>query len=176
MQNFEYCMVSVSDRLAPEHAFPTPLNDCWYGLIWAASQAEHLSVDAERILLAGSSSGASSAAAVSLMAHDVGSLTISALILNLPIVCHPQRFPEGLYELDSYQQIKSPEISLSLLWGCYVPNLSEGCNPLMSTFLENLKSLLPHVILIAGHDCLRDEGIAYAESVGQTMGVPRSTS
>ncbi|KAL9074442.1 MAG: hypothetical protein Q9161_002230 [Pseudevernia consocians] len=52
MQNFDFCMISVNYRLAPEQTFASPLNDCWDALIWTedtsfdADQGDELGTDA----------------------------------------------------------------------------------------------------------------------------------
>ncbi|CAF9913683.1 MAG: hypothetical protein ALECFALPRED_008940 [Alectoria fallacina] len=89
MQNFDFCIISVNYRLAPEPFFPSPLDDYCDALNWAVDLAERFSFDAECVLLAGSSSGANLAAALSHMARDTGSPNISELSLNILIVGHP---------------------------------------------------------------------------------------
>ena len=44
-------MISVNYRLAPEHTFPSLLNDCWDALIWAVGQAELIAKDEPRPLI-----------------------------------------------------------------------------------------------------------------------------
>ena len=55
-------------------------------------------------LLAGSSSWANLAPALSQMARDADGPKISGLVLTVPIVCHRRHFREDVYELDSYEQ------------------------------------------------------------------------
>ena len=46
------CIVaSVEYRLAPEHPFPAPLDDCYAGLRWMHREADSLGVDASRIAI-----------------------------------------------------------------------------------------------------------------------------
>lgn len=42
-------MLSIQDRLAPEHPHPPPVDDAYAGLVWLAEHAEELGVDPERL-------------------------------------------------------------------------------------------------------------------------------
>src|SRR3546814_10389579 len=63
---------SVEYRLAPEHPFPAPQEDCHSALSWLAGQADALGFDAGRIIVAGESAGGGLAAALAIMARDLG--------------------------------------------------------------------------------------------------------
>lgn len=60
-------VASVEYRLAPEHPFPTPLEDCYSALRWLAQQPD---VDPERIAIGGASAGGGLTAALALLARD----------------------------------------------------------------------------------------------------------
>ncbi|KAH7407182.1 arylesterase/monooxygenase [Cadophora sp. MPI-SDFR-AT-0126] len=61
---------SVDYRLAPEHPHPTPVEDCYAGLIWLQQHAVDLNIDKSRIAIMGESAGGGIAAGVALMARD----------------------------------------------------------------------------------------------------------
>jgi acetyl esterase len=51
-------LIGVDYRLAPEHPFPAALDDCVAAVRWIRTQAQHLGVDRQRVVLAGDSAGA----------------------------------------------------------------------------------------------------------------------
>ncbi|KAH7141810.1 Alpha/Beta hydrolase protein [Dactylonectria macrodidyma] len=78
---------SVDYRLAPEHPYPTALNDCWACLTWLHMNAEVLHVDPKRIAVMGESAGGGLVAALTLRARDVNlSPPIARQILSSPML------------------------------------------------------------------------------------------
>ena len=63
-------VASVGYRLAPEHRYPTAVEDAYAALAWLSDQANSLGVDPTRISVGGFSAGGGLAAAVALMARD----------------------------------------------------------------------------------------------------------
>lgn len=78
---------SVDYRLAPEHPYPTPLDDCWTALQWLVGNAELYRIDPARIAIVGESAGGGLAAALALLARDRGhSPPIARQILAYPML------------------------------------------------------------------------------------------
>src|SRR5690348_16866317 len=73
LANASGCMVvSVEYRLAPEHKFPAAPEDCYTAAKWVSEKAHSLNIDPMRIVVGGTSAGATLAAVVALMARDRG--------------------------------------------------------------------------------------------------------
>lgn len=81
-------VASVEYRLAPEHPFPAPQEDCHSALIWLAAQADSLGFDPGRIVVAGESAGGGLAAALAIMARDLGGPAIAGQLLTYPMLDH----------------------------------------------------------------------------------------
>lgn len=77
-------LVQVEYRLAPEHAFPAALEDCYAALRWLAAHAAELSIDPARIAVGGSSAGGGLAAGTALMARDRGGPDVAFQLLVYP--------------------------------------------------------------------------------------------
>ncbi|EXJ90165.1 hypothetical protein A1O3_03234 [Capronia epimyces CBS 606.96] len=170
-------VVSVDYRRAPEHQFPTALNDGYDVFKWICANASAHSIDPSRIILAGTSAGANLIAALAIKLRDDKLLDgVLGQVLNLPAVCHPGHFPLGKFELNSYEQnADAPTIngrSMRWFWNQYCPDRDRGSDPLASPLLANDHAQLPPALIqVAGMDALRDEGIAYA-GVLEKAGVP----
>ena len=78
-------VVSVDYRLAPEHPYPAPLDDCWTALRWAAAHASEIGGDASRIAVGGDSAGGNLAAVCALLARDAGGPALALQALVYPV-------------------------------------------------------------------------------------------
>ena len=69
----------VEYRLAPEHPYPAPLDDCYSALAWLAGLP---SVDRYRVAIGGASAGGGLAAALALLARDRAEVSPSFQLLE----------------------------------------------------------------------------------------------
>jgi acetyl esterase/lipase len=79
-------IVSVEYRLAPEHPFPAPVEDCYAALQWMAHHTAGLGVDPSRIAVGGASAGGGLAAGLVLLARDRGEVAVAFQLLIYPMI------------------------------------------------------------------------------------------
>lgn len=65
-----YLTISVDYRLAPEHPFPAPFDDCEFAVRWAAREAARWGGDPSRLAIGGDSAGGNLSAAVAAALRD----------------------------------------------------------------------------------------------------------
>jgi len=161
-------VVSADYRLAPEHPFPGPLDDCWSVLRWAEDHLSARGWDGATLAVAGSSSGGNLAAAVALRARDEG-VTLALQALLYPALDSTmstgswREFGDG-YFLSAAQ--------MAWYWHQYAVESGVRSQPEVSpSQCTSLKGLAPSLIVTAEYDLLRDEGEQYAEGL-RAAGVP----
>jgi acetyl esterase/lipase/alkylation response protein AidB-like acyl-CoA dehydrogenase len=161
-------VVAVDYRLAPEHPFPAAVNDAYAALEWAAAQAREIHGDASRIAVTGDSAGGNLAAVVAQMARDRRGPRLAYQALLYPAVdldgtAHANypscaRFGGGDYFLST----EDMEWFTAQYLGADKPRLVK--DPRVSPIAaQDLSGLPPALIVVAGCDPLRDEGLAYAD-------------
>ncbi|RNB83179.1 esterase [Brevibacillus nitrificans] len=161
-------VVSVSYRLAPEHPYPTPVNDCYAALQWVANHADELSANASNLVVGGDSAGGNLAAVVALKARDQKGPAIAAQVLIYPVTSLD--YTTGSYE--QFQEGFGLDRELMKWFGqLYVTREEDLTHPYVAPLLaEDVSSLPPAYIITAENDVLRDEGQAYARRL-QEAGV-----
>jgi acetyl esterase/lipase len=86
LDQLDIAIVSVDYRLAPEHPFPAPLDDCHTALCWLVEHANELGIDVDRIAIGGQSAGGGLAAALVQRAVDQGPITPAFQLLLYPML------------------------------------------------------------------------------------------
>ncbi|MGO9925536.1 MAG: alpha/beta hydrolase [Mycobacterium sp.] len=76
-------VAAVQHRLAPEHPYPAPVEDCYAALRWLARQRW---VDPDRLAVGGASAGGHFAAAVAQRAHDRNEVKLAFQMLVYPML------------------------------------------------------------------------------------------
>jgi acetyl esterase/lipase len=79
-------VASVEYRLAPEHPYPAPLEDCHAVLEWLGTNGATLGLDSKKLAVGGSSAGGGLAAGVSLLARERGGVQPCYQVLIYPAI------------------------------------------------------------------------------------------
>jgi acetyl esterase len=162
LANLAECMViSVDYRLAPEHRFPAPLDDCFAATVWAAANVDQLGGDPMCLAVGGDSAGGNLAAAVALMARDNGGPELCYQLLIYPVTSRN-------FETTSYRE-NATDYGLTRdgmiwFWEQYLRSDADALNPYAAPLMAtDVRDLPPALVITAGYDVLRDEGELYAQ-------------
>lgn len=162
-------VVSVNYRKAPEHPFPTGLQDCYAALTWISDHAEELQVRSDLITVGGGSAGGNLAAGLTLKVRDEGGPAIAFQLLEVPALDLTLSLPSHqTYGTGYALNLADVQEMLRL----YLPDAAAATNPYASPLhADELAGLPPAHIMSAEFDMLRDDGSLYAERL-QQAGVP----
>jgi acetyl esterase len=151
-------VISVDYRVAPEHPFPVPLDDCFDALSWVAAHE-----DGEPLVVGGDSAGGNMAAVCALRARAGGGPELAAQVLVYPVTDNDMGTPSYL-EHGSNELLMLGTREMQWFFDQYVPNAADRDNPEISPLrAPDLSGLPPAIVLVAEYDPLRDDGLKYAE-------------
>ncbi|HLT15869.1 MAG TPA: alpha/beta hydrolase [Acidimicrobiales bacterium] len=155
-------VASVDYRMAPENAFPTPMEDAYAALCWLVEHAGELGVDPARVSVGGESAGANLAAVVSLLARDRSGPSLVFQWLDVPAVDLTMSQP-SVQELADGPGLTKAEMD------AYVAAYLQGHDPrdplASPLFAADHAGLPPALVTTVEHDPLRDDGRVYAEAL-----------
>ena len=154
-------VASVDYRLAPEHPYPAPLEDCYAALTWLAGLP---AVDSERVAIGGASAGGGLAAALALLARDRGEIRPIFQLLAYPMLDDRSSATAA----NPNYRLWSPG-SNKFGWTAYLGDADPQVA--VPARREDLSGLAPAWIGVGTHDLFHDEDLAYAERL-KSAGVP----
>lgn len=155
-------VVAVDYRLAPEHRFPAAVGDSYAAFSWVQAHASELGGDAARLAVAGDSAGGNLAAVVARRARDDGH-ALRFQLLVYPITDH--EFSSASMD-DNAEDYYLTRDAMRWFYDRYLTDPTEGDDPDVSPIrAEDLTGLAPALVITAGYDPLRDQGLAYADAL-----------
>ncbi len=161
-------VVSVGYRLAPEHAFPAGLSDCFAVVKWIAGNGADIGWDGHRLAVAGDSVGGNFATVVAAMALDEGLNVITHQVLYYPSL-------DLDFDVERYESLRTNAVGYGLetaglkpFNAFYIDSGADPADPRVSPIKrKDLKGLPPALIVTAEYDPLRDEGEAYGRRLSE---------
>lgn len=169
-QRLDAVVVSVDYRLAPDHPFPTPLEDCAAAWEFVLREADALGINPAQIIVAGQSAGAGLAAGLCLLLHDRQRPPPLLQVLIYPMLDDRTT----LRVIDGQHHRLWNAASNAFGWRAYLgvapgsPGVSDHAAPARR---ENLAGLPPAWIGVGTLDLFHDEDVAYAARLREA-GVP----
>ncbi len=155
-------VASVEYRLAPEHPFPAPQEDCLAALKWLASLPE---VDPARLGITGESAGGGLAASVALMTRDLNGPKLAAQFLTYPMLDYRTGSDQCPYSNSTTGEFVWTRASNRFGWGAlrgeYEPT-DHRRGWFSPSLAEDLSGLPPTWIGTGSLDLFYDEDLDYA--------------
>ena len=158
------CMVvSVDYRMGPECRFPAAVDDVLAATRWLQAQASELGLDAQRFAVGGDSAGGNLAAVVALAWRDAG----EAIPLKFQLLIYPATDMRAVAPSHTHngQGYMLTSDTIAYFRSQYVDPQDYAdwrVSPLLHT---DLSGLPPSLVITAGFDPLRDEGLQYANAL-----------
>jgi acetyl esterase/lipase len=168
-------IASVDYRLAPEHPFPAPLEDCYAALRWLFAQAGELGVLSGRIAIGGASAGGGLTAALAQLAHDRQEVRPVFQLLVYPML---DDRTTTRTDIDGTHHRGWNQGSNVFGWRSYLgrePGGEQVPAHAVPARREDLSGLPPAWVGVGDCDLFHDEDLAYARRL-QAAGVPCDVS
>lgn len=174
----------VDYRLAPEHKFPIPVEDCWTAFNWVRSKATEFHLDLDRFVVGGVSAGGHISAVISHLCRNAN-IPLRLQLLTVPATdLHSTFTPHGEFDRENcpYESYREMEFTPALptarmayfhraFLGVPRPAQSDEDWKISPIRAPNFQGLAPALVFTAELDPLRDEGEAYAAKL-RAAGVP----
>ncbi len=154
-------VIALDYRLAPEHRFPTAVDDCWAALRALAQPdtGARLGLDTTRPAVGGDSAGGTLAAVCALLARDAGLVLALQVLITPGTIAHAdtpshKRFAHG-FLLEERQ--------VEWFFDNYIDAADRTDWRFAPALAADHDGVAPACIVLAECDALVDEGIAYGD-------------
>jgi acetyl esterase/lipase len=164
IERYGLVVATIEYRLAPEHRFPTPHEDCYSGLRWLDRNAPSLGVQVDTSLVVGTSAGGGLAAAVALMARDRSGPKAGGMMLLAPMLDDRpswpswRQFPTGVWNASenrlAWDALLGDETGREDMSHHAVPGRTRDFRELPTTYVE-----------VGSAELFRDESVAFASGI-----------
>ncbi|WP_122581152.1 alpha/beta hydrolase [Pseudomonas viridiflava] len=167
-------IVAVDYRLAPEHPFPIPLEDCYAALAWIFNEGLALGVDTQKVMVMGHSAGGGLAAAVSIMVRDRNEYRLAGLLMVYPMLDNRTGSTTSSADNPTTGTLSWSREANRFCWECLqgAYALDDDQAALFSPALAgDLTGLPPSFMSVGALDLFLEEDVAFALRLSKS-GVP----
>jgi acetyl esterase len=155
-------VVNVDYRLAPEHPFPVPLEDCVAAARWTRRSAERYGADPQRIAIGGDSAGGNLTAAVINDLRDEISFRAALLIYGaFDLLASRRDYDRWAPEEDPVL----PKRSMDVMLNAYLSGGASVRDPRVSPIHADLAHFPPAILLCGTSDPLLGDSVAFDEKL-----------
>lgn len=164
-------VVSVEYRLAPEHPFPAPVEDCYAALKWLSTHSSELRVEKTRIAIGGGSAGGGLAAGLALLARDRAEVEVAFQLLIYPMINDRNVAPASEAIPDTLMWSRENNL---IGWRSYLgrePGGEDVSPYAAASRAADLAGLPPAYIIVGELDLFLNENVEYARRLLEA-GVP----
>ncbi|WP_139093062.1 MULTISPECIES: alpha/beta hydrolase [unclassified Pseudomonas] len=153
--------IAVRYRLAPEHDLTAGREDFLAALEWIAAHGEELGIDTRRLAIGGDSAGGNICAAVAQESVRRGGPELSLQVLAYPATELVLAFPSLAENADGYLITDSLLGQIQLVAASAIETLDPTAPWLSPRRNPDLAKLPPALVVSAGFDPIRDDGLDY---------------
>jgi acetyl esterase len=160
-------VIAVEYRLAPEHRFPTAVDDSLWATRWIATHARELGGDSSRMALVGDSAGGNIAAVVSAESRGDDELGIMTQVLIYPVVDNSSEFERTKSVVEYGQGFELTSEGLRWFQNLYFgPDENLRDHPHASpTLADDFRGLPRTLLIVAEYDPIADSIYDYAKKL-----------
>lgn len=158
IDKYNAIVATLEYRLAPEHPYPTPQEDCYSALVWLGTHLQEYGWGPSIALIAGSSGGGGLAASVTMMARDRGGPEVRGQLLLAPMLddrndsVSSRQYPSGLWNA----------VENEMAWRAILDRAQDENAHILPARAEDLSGLPPTFIEAGSAEVFRDECVAFA--------------
>jgi len=154
-------VVAVDYRMGPEHRFPAAVQDCLAATRHIATNSPGWGLDGTRMAVGGDSAGGNLAAVVAIARRDDGDLPLALQLLIYPATDMRRNAPSHTSNGQGYLLTQD---TMTYFHDHYIAKPEQDLDWRASPLLcPDLSHLPPALVLTAGYDPLRDEGLMYSQ-------------
>jgi len=155
--NTKLKVVAVDFRLAPEHPFPSALEDCYATLLYLCENKVTMGIDNAKIIVAGDSSGANMAVVLAMMCRDRNGPRLAGQALISPVLDFTR------WRLGGKDAPLLTGGEMEFYTACYSPDPAALADPYVSPLIGGNFDKLPRAYIMgAEKDSLVSDAEEYA--------------